>query len=173
MSSIARLCAAAALTLSTPAFAWNGKVFIDCHDLLVPSTSSPDNLKIKVMENGAVIKEASVDLQSKYPNQIDAGTCPVGVWVALSEGALLAPILEFSASASSVQVIFTATGSNAIWLDRVVVETKVPYDDNEFGVDGKKGWCLSTDSSDTFGSDRQDGNCQKSVTFNVMNTARQ
>jgi hypothetical protein len=163
----------AALAAPASAFAWKGSVFIDCQDFEVLKSSSPDPLKLEVFEAGwekkgdddygrvwnRVVSE-KVNLQEAFPNPLDPASCPIG-----SVGWL--PLGRFSTSKSVFRVQLTATGNNAIWLDRLMVvadETITPYTQ---GVDGKEGWCLSTDSDDSFGSDRQDGRCKKSVKWDM------
>jgi hypothetical protein len=158
------------LAVSSSAFAWDGTVYIDCHDFAVAKSSSPDPIKITIKEGDKVLTSTSVNLQSKYNNMADPGTCPVGLVTTAGAGGLLPSIAGFSASQRKVTVTFTATGDNAIWIDRILVDSSDALTDKTYGVDGKSGWCLSTDTSDTFGGDRQDGKCQKSVSWTFENT---
>ncbi len=54
---------------------------------------------------------------------------------------------------------------DAMWIDRLMVKTS--KGDLSWGRDGGKGYCLSPDVNDTFGSDRQNAPCSPCWVFDV------
>lgn len=159
-----RAALALALAAPLPAAAAEMAIHIDCHELWLPKTSSPNALKVEVFVGGSTKPAASksIVLQDKYPNPADPATCPIPAPI---YGFLPDPLVRFEHPAGTeYTLVFTATGSNAIWIDAVFF-VELGRGTSQRGVDGGKGWCLSTDPDDTFGSDRQDGGCKKSVTL--------
>ena len=150
-------------------------IVIDCHDIALANTSSADPIKVEVFDDAGLVESKRVNLQNLQPNPLDKGTCSIahkdGFDIHWFQKPLL--ITRVTSLKEEITVHLTATGSDAIWIDRLRIytpETKKVWD---FGVDGKKGWCLSTKSSDSFGSDRQNGKCKKCIRFSNRNADEQ
>jgi hypothetical protein len=146
------------------------EIVIDCHDIGLTGTSSADELKVELFDNAGLAASKKVNLQKLLPNPLDPKTCPTAHIDGIEAHWWLKPLLvaNVTTTKDTLGVRLTATGADAIWIDRlriVLSRTAISGKTIDFGVDGKKGWCLSTKSSDSFGSDRQDGKCKKCVEF--------
>ena len=60
-----------------------------------------------------------------------------------------------------------AGGDDAFWIDRIEVLHLGSGPTRRWGVNNGKGWCLSNDSSDTFGSSNQSSACEGCWEFNA------
>jgi hypothetical protein len=156
----------AAAAWPSVSLAANVTIEIDCHDVALTETSSGDPIELQLWFAGKKQQTIKVDFQKKYGNLADPGSCPLNL-----DPRSLGYTVQFdkkpapSDDVSDLAVRVVATGSDAFWIDQVRV-TSIWFDrSRRYGVDGKSGWCVSTDSDDTFGDDRQDGRCKKCVEF--------
>jgi hypothetical protein len=104
---------------------------------------------LRIHQNGAVVREVKVTLPTdcKGPRgAIDAGATPFSV----DEG-------------SGFEVELVATGPDAVRLRDVTVAFRQV--DQSSGVEGGRGYCLSTDTTDTFGDDHQKEACAAAKSF--------
>jgi hypothetical protein len=152
--------------MPSTAFATAGVyIEIDCHDLGLLQTSTDDTIEFQLWFGGKKRETKRVNFERDWPNALDREACPLNV-----NPASIGYTVYFDKEPSSDEqardlvVRVVATGSDAFWIDQVRLHAAWHMEEH-FGVDGKSGWCLSTDSGDSFGSDRQDGKCKKCVEF--------
>lgn len=153
--------------ISTPAFAdENWRILIDCWAAGVTNSGSTDDIWIEVWE-GRSKKAAG-------PQEIPDDDCDNDLsdgwhqypWIARLDDSEFKPGDDPTIS-QNLYFRLLASGDDAIWIDQLglaqwcgVGGMKNCGEGNKnWGVDGEKGWCFSTDTSDSFGSDRQSGSC--------------
>lgn len=163
--------------LTTPAFASDAWwFFVDCHEHFLLKTNTKDNVKIEIARGTSVLYTDTIDMidQKDGDDTLDPPTCPFIIGGSPFGGWLGNVTLGKRSSAyKDVVIRLRATGGDAFWIDQAKFQQHCdwPFDDascgteRSWGIDGKGGWCLSTDADDSFGSDRQDGPCHKCLEF--------
>jgi len=152
--------------------AWAGgtyRIAFDCFSEGVSYTGSNNDLWVEVWENrekrtSGLVKMPDSVCERELPGLADGWHQFAGLDQELKPG------WQPGADPQVTRHIFVrilATGDDAAWLDRLALiqGCGFPRDYNcgdgdiTWGVDGEKGYCLSTDAADSFGATRQSGSC--------------